>query len=93
MTAQDTIPEDISTAAYNLGVDIRHHIAHSRRELFEHDPDIDEMIAKAILCERQRCAGLAKARGDRSPWTVRKHLADRIVKDILHPAAPKGGVA
>lgn len=48
------IPDDIRTTAYNLGVDIRHHIAHSKRDLFEHDATIDEMIAEVIVVDRQR---------------------------------------
>lgn len=61
----EAIPADIRQIAYKLGSDIRHHIAHSEIELIQHDAAVDEMIAKAIhdavMAERERCAGIARA--------------------------------
>ena len=49
MTADTkAIPNHIRKAAYKLGCDIRHHIAHSEIELIQHDCSMDDMLAKAI---------------------------------------------
>ena len=56
MTAQDTIPEDIMQAAYDVALEVRQHIACVGNDLINDLPHLRYMIAKAILAERQRQA-------------------------------------
>lgn len=52
----EEIPSDVRRAANALALDIRHHVATSRRELIKHDPELCRMLEDAIMADRKKMA-------------------------------------